>query len=97
MRYALCTLLYAPRLAEYSSSSLYSSSTPHLIVLHIFSFFDYEDENDDEDDWNKHATRNPQPANSFLAFQKIRQDCFQLVLISAIKMICSVYHFKLSP
>jgi hypothetical protein len=29
---------------------------------YIFSFFDYEDENDDEDDWNHHATRNSHPA-----------------------------------
>ena len=27
----------------------------------IFSNFDYEDENDDEDDWNKPVHRNPQP------------------------------------
>ena len=29
---------------------------------YIFSNFDYEDENDDEDDWNNSATRTPQPA-----------------------------------
>jgi len=46
----------------------YSSSTPHLIVGPIFGFFDYENENDDEDDWNKLVTCNPQRAFVYLHF-----------------------------
>lgn len=43
-------------LCWHRAGNLYSYSTPHLIMRQIFSFFDYEGENDEEDDRNAHAT-----------------------------------------
>jgi hypothetical protein len=40
-----------------SAGDSYSFSIPHFMKIYIFSYFDYEDENDDEDDCNNPVHR----------------------------------------